>query len=991
MNFKLIPKNNVAQSASNFYQYLALNNDPQFEIDRCSELAGKACLFKAKITASYFAHKYSILYLDYGKGFSEAEIIRLFLDHEGNINQEIVIPTKTVNVRFDPIAQDGDFSIEEFELRLLEKNNENLSEILLKQKEDLSKYLNENFDETLYWNKVYLNWINLYESPKEKYGTLFNEINNWSTQPLISVVMPTYNSNELWLRKAIESVMNQIYPNWELCISDDCSKDTKIKDILQEYSQLDSRIKFVLRKENGHISAATNSAIEISTGEWIALLDHDDMLHPEALFWVAKAINRFPTVSLIYTDEDKIDELDNRTGPYFKTDWNKQLFYSHNLITHLGVYRKSLLEKIGNFRIGFEGAQDYDLALRCIEHISSDGIHHIPKVLYHWRLHPESTAKTSEAKPYAMIAGERALNEHFERIKLQAKSELIGHGYRTRYALPPSNPLVSLIIPTRNGLNYLEKCIESILKKTTYLNYEILIIDNGSDEKETIDYLNFIKSNSKIKVIRDERPFNYSQLNNLGVSKASGEIIGLINNDIEVISPDWLSEMVSVAIQNDVGCVGAKLLYSDGKIQHAGVMLGIGGWAGHSHKGFPGNTKGYFGRVDLMSEFSAVTGACLLIKKDLFNDLGGLDEENLKVACNDVDLCLKAKLAGFRNIYTPYAEHYHHESATRGYEDSPEKKARFNAEVLYMQKKWGDELYYDPHYSRNLTLNSEDFTYGFPPRLIKYESTLDFKNKIDKALYFIKKEGVGLEIGPSHNPLTRKRDGYKVEILDHLSKDDLIEKYKNHNINLNNIEEVDYIWQGEPLHHLIGKTSHYDWIVASHVIEHIPDLLGFLQQCEFLLKENGIISLVIPDKRFCFDYFNKLTTTGQVLDAHLDKRNKPTPGQIFDYWANSVTKGGEIGWNINNLGDLELIHSIESASEMFYKSINGDDYIDVHCWRFTPESFKLILLDLNRLRYINYEIVKEFQNSEHEFFITLKKNNYKEMFDRLQLLEKMSQ
>jgi glycosyltransferase involved in cell wall biosynthesis len=536
-------------------------------------------------------------------------------------------------------------------------------------------------------------------------------------KPLISIVMPVYNPNPIWLKEVIESVRKQIYLDWELCIADDASTNSEIRPILERYAREDRRIKVTFREKNGHISAASNSALSLAQGEWIALLDHDDLLAENALFWVADAINKYPAIRLIYSDEDKIDENGVRSGPYFKCDWNPDLFYSHNLITHLGVYHAELVNKIEGFRIGFEGSQDYDLALRCIEQIAPSQIHHIPRVLYHWRMHAESTAQSSESKPYAMIAGERAINEHFQRLGVNAKAELEVYGYRVRYALPKSLPLVSLIIPTRNGLKLLKQCIESILTKTTYSNYEILIMDNGSDDPATLLYLQELGLESRIRVIRDDRPFNYSALNNAAVKLARGEIVGLINNDIEVISLDWLSEMVGHALRPEVGAVGARLWYANDTLQHGGVIISLGGVAAHSHKHLQRGSPGYVGRASLTQSLSAVTAACLLIRKSIFNSLGGLNEIDLQIAYNDVDFCLRVRDAGYRNIWTPYAELYHHESATRGYEDTPEKKARFEKETAYMKRSWGKVLHYDPAYSPNLTLDYEDFSFAWPPRV----------------------------------------------------------------------------------------------------------------------------------------------------------------------------------------------------------------------------------------------------------------------------------
>ena len=534
---------------------------------------------------------------------------------------------------------------------------------------------------------------------------------------LVSIVMRVYNPNPVWLEGAIASVRTQIYPNWELCIADDGSPDTAIRPILERYAQEDKRIKVVFREQNGHISAASNSALALAQGEWVALLDHDDVLAEHALFWVVDAINKHPTCRLIYSDEDKIDEMGVRSDPYFKCDWNPDLFYSQNMFSHLGVYQTNLVREVGGFRAGLEGSQDFDLALRCMERVEPGQIHHIARVLYHWRIHADSTAHSSEAKPYAMVAGERALNEHFERLGVAATAESVGYGYRVQYALPERLPLVSLIIPTRNGVKLLRQCVESILAKTTYTHYEILIVDNGSDDRATLRYLEELAARPCIRVIRDAQPFNYSALNNAAVKVARGEVVGLINNDVEVINPDWLSEMVSHALRPEVGAVGARLWYADNTLQHAGVVLGIHGIAEHVHRFLPRNNVGYCGRASLIQSFSAVTGACLLVRKAIYESLGGLNETDLKVACNDVDFCLRVREAGYRNIWTPYAELYHHESASRGFDDTPEKQARSAKEVAYMQQRWGTLLTNDPAYSPNLSLIDENFSLAWPPRL----------------------------------------------------------------------------------------------------------------------------------------------------------------------------------------------------------------------------------------------------------------------------------
>lgn len=564
----------------------------------------------------------------------------------------------------------------------------------------------------------YSEWVRRYDTLDDAARTAIHKrIAAMEKPPLISVVMPTYNPNPKWLAEAIESVRGQLYPHWELCIADDASPDPAVRPLLEKFAREDARIKVVFREQNGHISAASNSALQLATGDWVALLDHDDLLAEHALYCVADSIIANPLARLIYSDEDKIDEEGRRSSPYFKCEWNPDLFYSQNMISHLGVYHKPLLDDIDGFRLGLEGSQDYDLALRCIERIDPAAIHHIPRVLYHWRVHAESTAGGADAKPYAMLAGERAINEHFQRRNIKGKVELIGHGYSARYYLPETPPLVSLIIPTRNGLQLIRQCINSIVEKTTYPNYEIIVVDNGSDDPAALEYFESLAELSNIRVLRDERAFNYSALNNAAVRLARGEIVGLINNDIEVISPGWMSEMVSHAVRPDVGAVGAKLLYPNNSFQHGGVILGMGGVAAHAHKHIPYTNFGYFGRASLVSSFSAVTGACLVVRKSLYIQVGGLNEADLAVSYNDVDFCLRLCDAGYRNVWTPSAELYHHESATRGYEDSPVKQARFAAEVAYMKKRWGNQLLNDPAYSPNLTLDYEDFSLAWPPRV----------------------------------------------------------------------------------------------------------------------------------------------------------------------------------------------------------------------------------------------------------------------------------
>lgn len=567
---------------------------------------------------------------------------------------------------------------------------------------------------------TYQKWIQQFDTLGDTDLLLLKKkVEHLTHAPLISILIPVYNTPEKWLRRAIESIQKQIYPHWELCLADDASTVSHVRVILDEYQQLDPRIKVVYRSDNGHISAASNSALEVATGEFVALLDHDDELPPHALYWIAKEIIGHPDAALIYSDEDKIDSLGQRSDPYFKPDWNPDLFLAQNYISHLGVYRAETVRAVGGFRVGLEGSQDYDLALRVIERLRPEQIRHIPRVLYHWRVIPGSTAMWGVSeKPYLVRAALQAIREHLSRRGIPAvvtEADDVTGMYRVRYALPENQPLVTLIIPTRNGFNLLHRCIESIYNKTHYSNYEILIVDNGSDDPATVAYLKNLAQSGRATVLRDDRPFNYAALNNNAVQHARGSVIGLLNDDVEVINGDWLGEMVSHALRPEIGAVGARLWYPDNTLQHGGVIL-VGGVAGHAHKRLPLGAPGYFRRAVLIQNFSAVTAACMVLRKEVFLDAGGFDED-LRVAFNDVDLCLRIWQRGYHNLWTPYAELYHYESATRGHEDTPQKQERFYREIEFMKQRWGALLLNDPAYSPNLTLDREDFSLAWPPRV----------------------------------------------------------------------------------------------------------------------------------------------------------------------------------------------------------------------------------------------------------------------------------
>ncbi|MEB0136047.1 glycosyltransferase family 2 protein [Actimicrobium sp. CCC2.4] len=719
MNVKILPLGNVVKSSDQAYQWEATNGDPQFEFQEWQRLAGRRVEINFRVLSRDPIISPIKIYPDSGEGLTESSAITLELFENGIVSQEIVFPANLKGLRFDPLSHKGFFSILDMKIKLLPAKDSFYISTLKKINKKLFKKNVAVTTNSLANSRSYQAWITAHEPRRDEILKIRQLSEKSESDPLISILMPTYNTPGKYLKEAIESVKNQIYGNWELCIADDFSTDTELKEKLIAYEKSDPRIKVVFRSENGHISAASNSALELATGSYIALLDHDDVLHPLALYCVAEVINKNPDVALIYTDEDKIAEDGSRSDPYFKCSFNYDLMLGQNMICHFGVYNAEVMRSIGSFREGFEGAQDYDLALRVLDHAGEAKIKHIPRVLYHWRLHALSTSASHESKPYAQVSALRAIAEHLDRKGVvgtvrQAPSQ---NGFnQVCYALPAILPSVEIIIPTRDAAKLVRQCIESIVEKTDYKNYSITIIDNGSVEEATFELFDEIKSDSRIRVVRDELPFNYSALNNRIALASQADFVCLMNNDIEVINDNWLSEMVSLAIQPNVGCVGAKLLYPDGGLQHGGVIIGVGGVAGHSHKRFPGSSPGYFARAVLRSSMSAVTAACLVVRQTIFKDVGGLDEK-LQIAFNDVDFCLRVKNQGYRNIWTPYAELYHHESATRGYEDTPEKISRFNSEVDYIKSRWGESLLRDPCYSPNLTLESEDFAYAWPPRV----------------------------------------------------------------------------------------------------------------------------------------------------------------------------------------------------------------------------------------------------------------------------------
>jgi len=556
---------------------------------------------------------------------------------------------------------------------------------------------------------LYYKWIKKNEPGLKELET--QRKTRFQIKPKISIIVPTFNTSKQFLIEMIESVINQTYSNWDLCLADGAGKAPYIiKKTLETYAKKDNRIKVKFLSENKSVAKNSNEALSLATGNFVGLLDNGDTLAPFALFEIVKVINENPDVNFIYSDEDKISRNGKeRFEPYFKPDWSPDTLRSYNYIAHFTVIKHGLLSTIGGFREGYDGSQDYDLILRATE--NDKKITHIPKILYHHRICNNPDVGNMHAKITSNESAKKALDDHIKRIGLEGKVEdgLFSPSYKINYTID-NVPMISIIIPNKDNAEDLEKCVKSILCKSTYKNFEIIIVENASSEEKTFKLYDELNKLNNIKLVEWNKPFNYSMINNFAVNFSTGEVLLFCNNDTEVINPDWIERMLEHTIRKEVGAVGAKLYYPDNTIQHAGIILGVGNITGHSHKYFPQESNGYFGRLKSVQNLSAVTGACLMIRKTVFEELEGFDERFV-LAFNDIDLCLKLRDKGYLIIFTPYTELYHHESKTRGYDNTLEKQKIFRIEIKNFQDKWRHMLELgDPYYSPNLTLLREDFS-----------------------------------------------------------------------------------------------------------------------------------------------------------------------------------------------------------------------------------------------------------------------------------------
>ena len=532
----------------------------------------------------------------------------------------------------------------------------------------------------------------------------------WTQPPVISVAVPAYRTPESFLRQMMDSLICQTYPYWELCIANGSPDDRNMQAVLEEYAKKDSRIRYKNLKDNLGIAENTNQAFSMASGEFVGLMDHDDLLAPNALYEIVSALEKNKEADAVYTDEDKVTtDLSEHFQPHLKPDFNLDLLRSNNYICHFFVVRRSIVEQVGGFRREYDGAQDYDFIFRCVE--KARKVAHVPEILYHWRTHKASTADNPASKMYAFEAGKRAIEAHLERTGTKG---IVSHTkdlgfYRAQYPVQ-GQPLVSIIIPNKDEKESLQACLKSIEEKTTYPNYEILIIENNSTSDEIFRYYKELSQNPKIRLLRWKKEFNYAAINNFGARQAKGDYLLFLNNDVTVITPQWLEEMLGTCQRQEVGAVGVKLLYPDNTIQHAGCVIGIGGIAGHMFVDMPAERTGYLHKASLLQDMSAVTAACMIIKKDVFRQVGGFTEK-LAVAFNDVDLCLKVNSASYLVVYNPYAQLYHMESKTRGAEDNKQKVRRFQEDIEYMRCQWLDILKNgDPYYNKNLSLTKWNYS-----------------------------------------------------------------------------------------------------------------------------------------------------------------------------------------------------------------------------------------------------------------------------------------
>ncbi|WP_053070808.1 glycosyltransferase family 2 protein [Halomonas sp. PR-M31] len=731
---------NTADGKAEF-QWLSTSDDPQFLLQGPRPMVGWNML---EVTMTHELHRAVVqVYFDTGDGYTQSQSIFLPLRQNKMTKRICFVPYGTRRIRLDPLQSEGAFTISHLRLVWLtprfayDRMARRLSSIHpqyrdLATQEVIQSIKREANEDGLSWKSLavahyeetfmhcapeshYRYWLSHIEPMREPDSRqIAVRLAGLDYRPKLGLLLTNAGVSSERLAACIESVLAQRYPAWQLYIA----STVKMRAVLEHFAAMDARIVLVPCSEHAGSAAARNAALALAQGDFTAVLEGKDQLAPNALYHLVDALNRHPEAELLYGDEDALDENDSRCDPHFKPQWNPDLLLAQNYIGHVALYRTERLRHLGGFRQGFEANPSHELILRFTRGLTTDQIRHVSFVLHH--RHDESVVEQPSARE-TMIQksieessepGLSAVNEYLASAAPGAKATMgvMPRSYRVQWPLPDPQPLVSLLIPTRDRVEILKPCVDAILERTEYANFEVLILDNQSSCRQTLAYMMAVSADPRVRILRWNQPFNYSAINNFGARHAQGSILGLVNNDIEPINDDWLCEMVRQVCREEIGCVGAKLYYPNDSIQHGGVILGLGGVAGHAHRFFPRAHSGYRDRLQLVQNLSAVTAACLLLRKTVFEQVGGLNEESLTVAYNDVDLCLKVREAGYRNLWTPHAELYHHESVSRGADDNPKKRARAQREIDYMRRTWGPQLDSDPAYNPNLTLAYEDFS-----------------------------------------------------------------------------------------------------------------------------------------------------------------------------------------------------------------------------------------------------------------------------------------
>ncbi len=683
------------------------------------------------------------LYLDYGDaGFSQAASFPLAEQRNGSYVALVAMPAMLKQIRWDPSDRRGRMrlmSIEARPQRLAELEAEDIADPLVAGPapaqlgtdvaearawadiaSGMSLSLNaQHLNQNVALGYDYSRWLKKYgETGPQDRDLMLSFLARLERRPTFSFVMPTFNTPIALLNACIHSMLNQIYDDFEICIADDCSTDPAVREALDRWASADKRIKVIYRPENGHISEASNSALSLATGDYIVLMDHDDAVPEYCLLVIAHYLNCYPEARILFSDEDKLTEEGERVDPYFKSEFNEFLMYGHNMVSHIGVYERELVGEVDGFQKGYEGSQDYDLFLRCMERCGPGKIVHIPHVLYHWRITPGSTAMSADQKSYAIVAAQKSLNASFARRKLPFVSvDGVAPGLTGLQVAPTRAVSVSIIIPSRDQVDLLQACITA-LAKAPDADLEIIIVDNGTTEPAAVNYLEELSASTQIRVVRSPGPFNFSLLCNQGVEAASGEIICLLNNDTELLSPCWLERARAFLSIESIGAVGARLLYPDHTVQHFGLTLGMGTHriAGTPHRGLPESAFGAFGKARLVQEFSAVTAACLFVRRADYQEVGGFDLD-LPVAYNDIDFCLKLRARGLKVICDPDILLIHKESKSRGADLDAARASRLDRDAALLHSRWGAVLENDPYYSPNFSLSRDDSSLAEAPRV----------------------------------------------------------------------------------------------------------------------------------------------------------------------------------------------------------------------------------------------------------------------------------